>query len=288
MLLLPLGVMAQQRAEDIRQDLINRNRDYVYVAAHRGDWVNYPENSLAAIQSIIDMGGDIVEIDVQRSEDGVLVLMHDKSVDRTTSGSGKVEDLSYNELQKLQLKDSKGNLTDHKIPTLEEALLLAKGKVMLNLDKAEYYFDEVVELLERTGTLNLAIMKGYFPYEVTMERYSKYFDKIMYMPKSRLNHDGAEELVTEFMEKWPPVAFELRYDNDQNPLPKRVKEIIGTRSLIWYNTLVGHNDIHDDKTAITDLELGYGYLIDTLGARIIQTDSPEYLLRYLRSRGMHR
>lgn len=288
LLLLPFGVMAQQRAADIRKDLVERNRDYVYVAAHRGDWVNYPENSLAAIQSIIDMGGDIVEIDVQRSKDGVLILMHDKSVDRTTPGSGEVEDLNYSELQELRLRDSEGNLTDYKIPSLEEALMVAKGKILLNLDKAEYYFDEVMELLERTGTLELAIMKGYFPYNVTMEMYSRYFDKILYMPKSRLNYEGAEALVREFMDKSAPVAFELRYDNDENPLPRLVRDIIGDRSLIWYNSLVGYNDVHDDRTAQTDLELGYGYLIDVLGARIIQTDSPEYLLRYLRSRGLHR
>ena len=63
------------------------------------------------------------------------------------------------EIKKLKLKDKDGNLTEHIVPTLEEALL-RKGQIMFNLDKAYSVFDEVYAVLEKTGTASLVIMKG--------------------------------------------------------------------------------------------------------------------------------
>ncbi|MEM7658856.1 MAG: glycerophosphodiester phosphodiesterase family protein, partial [Bacteroidota bacterium] len=63
-------------------------KDHVLAVSHRGDWRYAPENSLMAVQRCIDLGVDIVEIDVRMTKDGHLVAMHDKTVDRTTNGSG--------------------------------------------------------------------------------------------------------------------------------------------------------------------------------------------------------
>lgn len=81
-----------------------QNKNKVLVAAHRGNWKEYPENSIPAIQSCIGTGVDIVEIDVQRTKDGNYVLMHDASIDRTTNGKGKVNDYTLKELQRFKLK----------------------------------------------------------------------------------------------------------------------------------------------------------------------------------------
>ena len=82
------GFLTAQRAELIRKDVLNK----VLVVAHRGNWSIAPENSLAAIDSAIQMKVDIVEIDIRKTKDGELVLMHDDTVDRTTNGTGKVKD----------------------------------------------------------------------------------------------------------------------------------------------------------------------------------------------------
>lgn len=63
----------------------------------------------------------MLEIDVWPTKDGELVLMHDATIDRTTTGSGKVSDLTYAELQQYYLKDANGKATNHRIPTLREA-----------------------------------------------------------------------------------------------------------------------------------------------------------------------
>ena len=73
---------------------------YVVVASHRGDWRNYPENSIPAIESVIRMGVDIMELDLKLTKDSVLVLCHDHTIDRTTTGRGRVCDITYDSIQR--------------------------------------------------------------------------------------------------------------------------------------------------------------------------------------------
>lgn len=120
---------AQDRVEAIRKVLLNPETDQVLVVAHRAYWrSNAPENSLAAIDSAIQLKMDMVELDVWRTKDHHLVLMHDPTVDRTTDGKGRIADMTLAEIKQLRLKDKDGRLTSHRVPTLREALLLAKGK----------------------------------------------------------------------------------------------------------------------------------------------------------------
>ena len=90
--LIALSVIAQDRVSLIREKLINRDNSSVIVASHRGDWRNFPENSLEAIDNAIKMGVDIVELDVQRTKDGQLILMHDPTLNRTTTGKCAIAD----------------------------------------------------------------------------------------------------------------------------------------------------------------------------------------------------
>ena len=81
---LALCAFVNGQTHDIEEFLLRKENHEVMVAAHRGDWKNNPENSLSAIQSCIDHFVDIVEIDVQETVDGVFILMHDNTVNRTT------------------------------------------------------------------------------------------------------------------------------------------------------------------------------------------------------------
>lgn len=279
---------AQSRADEIREKLLSRDTTTVIVASHRGDWRNFPENSLEAIDNAIAMGVDIVELDVNRTKDGTLILMHDPGLDRTTTGNGLIADTTMAYIKTLKLKNGCNIRTVHNVPTLEEALLHARGKVMINLDKADRYFDQVYDLLQKTGTTNQIIMKGNDSAERVKQKYGGYLNNVIYMPIVNLDKDNAEEQIEMFMDDMHPVAFELLYELDSNPVPVKLKESLKGRSLIWYNTLwdtmAGG---HDDDASLKDFDNGYGYLIDKLGARIIQTDRPQFLLDYLRSRNLH-
>ena len=87
------------RAEMIAAQIHDPNSKYVVVACHRGDWRNYPENSIPAIESIIRMGADIMELDLKLTKNSVLVLSHDKTIDRCTNGTGEVSGYTLEELK---------------------------------------------------------------------------------------------------------------------------------------------------------------------------------------------
>lgn len=108
------------------------------IVAHRGASTERPENTLAALHQAIAVGATATEVDVRTSKDGKLFLLHDSTLDRTTSGKGKATDLTLAELKKLDA----GSWFDPKyrnqhIPTLAEALLAGRGKIDLLLDLKE-------------------------------------------------------------------------------------------------------------------------------------------------------
>jgi glycerophosphoryl diester phosphodiesterase len=123
---------------------------------HRGAAGHAPENTLAAIQKGIDLGVDFVEVDLRRTADGALVVLHDASVNRTTNGRGRVDRLSLNEVRKLDA----GN--GERIPTLAEVLAAVPSRCGLMLElKVEGIARQVVETVEAVGFRGPAIYASF-------------------------------------------------------------------------------------------------------------------------------
>ena len=137
---------------DLRTRLFDPKGSDVLIISHRGDWHGAAENSLRSIEKAIEKGCAGVVVDVRRTKDGALVLMADKTVDRMTDGKGLVSRLTLAEIRSLHLRDSKGELTDFRVPTLEEALLLAKGRIMIAVSSYDDYASEIGALVQKTGT----------------------------------------------------------------------------------------------------------------------------------------
>ena len=127
-----LAAFAQGRFKEIEKCFNEPASRSILIVSHRADWRNAPENSLQAIRNCIEMGVDMVEIDLKKTKDGHLILMHDKTIDRTTTGKGKPEDYTLEELRKFRLKNGTNHRTAHTIPTFEEVMQLCKGKIMVN------------------------------------------------------------------------------------------------------------------------------------------------------------
>jgi glycerophosphoryl diester phosphodiesterase len=125
----------------------------VIVLAHRGCWGQVPEVSIAAIKACGPIGADAAELDVRMTRDGVLVLMHDETVDRMTNGTGAIANMSAPEVRVLRLKAGMGGpnaaLTDELVPTLEQALEVARGKIAVNLHLKVPVEAKVAETLKR-------------------------------------------------------------------------------------------------------------------------------------------
>ncbi len=105
------------------------------VIGHRGNAGPAPANTLAGYREAIEMGLDMIEVDLQMTLDGEVVMLHDDIVDETTDGSGRVDSLTLAEIRKLDAGSWKSSLyRGERIPTLEETLELAKGRIHLSLD----------------------------------------------------------------------------------------------------------------------------------------------------------
>lgn len=118
----------------------------IKVIAHRGASAEIPGNTISAFKKAIEVGADMIELDVHASKDGHLVVIHDFTVDETTNGSGAVAELTLAELKELVVEDVE------KIPTLEEVFQLAKGKIDINVEiKAEGIEQKVVDLIRKYG-----------------------------------------------------------------------------------------------------------------------------------------
>ncbi len=119
------------------------------VSGHRGTTeFGLPENSIAAMEKVLEHTPAFFEIDPRLTKDSVVILMHDATLDRTTNGTGNVSDYTWAELQELQLKDKDGNLTEHRIPTLAETIEWARGKTVLNLDRKDVPLETTARIIK--------------------------------------------------------------------------------------------------------------------------------------------
>lgn len=105
------------------------------VVSHRGDHTQAPENTLQAYANAIKAGADYVEIDLRTTVDSQLVIMHDATVDRMTSGKGLIKDLTYDSLRRLKVSNKQHpEWGEFDIPTFSQVLDLCKDKIYIYLD----------------------------------------------------------------------------------------------------------------------------------------------------------
>jgi Glycerophosphoryl diester phosphodiesterase family len=125
------------------------------VIAHRGCWEFGPENSLKALKACTDLGVRMAEGDLHRTKDGVLVWMHDDTLDRMTNLSGRVDSYTWKELQSARLREGAGGtntaVTDQPIPSFAEVLAATKGKTFLMLDVKQNNYDEIFDAVVANG-----------------------------------------------------------------------------------------------------------------------------------------
>lgn len=152
-----IQVMAQQKS--IRTPI---------VVAHRGASAYAPENTLSAIKKAITMGVDMIEIDVQLSKDKQVVVMHDLSVDRTTNGNGRVRDLLFDEIRKLDAGSwFSSEFAGEKVPTLEEVIETVKGKCKLLIEVKRVKTSKpeieakIIQLINKHNAHNWCIVQSF-------------------------------------------------------------------------------------------------------------------------------
>ncbi|MEN6453134.1 MAG: glycerophosphodiester phosphodiesterase family protein, partial [Prolixibacteraceae bacterium] len=122
----------------------------ILVSGHRGGIEEgFPENSREGFAHILGKMPAFFEIDPRLTKDSVIVLLHDATLERTTTGTGKLSDYTWEELQKVRLKDHEGNETPYLIPRLDSVIGWSRGKTIVNLDKKDVPMDMIAELIKK-------------------------------------------------------------------------------------------------------------------------------------------
>ncbi len=235
-----------------------RNNNKIMVCAHRGNHLNAPENSLKSITDAINSGIGMVELDVRKTSDGVLVLMHDATIDRTTNGSGTVSNLSLNELQQFKLKKKDGTITDEKIPTLAEVLELARGKIYIDLDiDRRSDFSDVYPLVNLSEMLNQVMFYSSELSEIQEMVNHINSGNILAMPIIR-NQDNFDEYRSLDLDV-------VQFNRNDNSIKQQIQ---GKSWFIFRNAYVNSSD--------TPKSDNYAKLNEAIvvGASIVQTDNP--------------
>lgn len=290
------------RAEAISAQIKDPDSKYVVVACHRGDWRNFPENSIPAIESVIKMGADIMELDLKKTKDGVLVLSHDPTVSRCTNfnkvfkgqkKSPKVSDLTYAEIRSLRLKRSHGVATDTMtMPTLRRALQCCKDRICVNVDQGYEFYDDVLAIAEELGVVDQILIKSKKDVDEVAAHEARYAHNMMYMPIIDIQKAQGAALFQSYLDKKVvPLAYEVCWQSEDGSFQDACRKIKEQGSKIWVNTiwasLCGGQGNDDDAAFISGKPASvYKRYLDA-GVSMIQTDRPELLLGYLKKCGRH-
>ncbi len=226
----------------------------VMVISHRGEHLHHGENTLSGFEAAFDAGADYIEADVRTTSDGKLVLMHDRTVNRTTKGTGEVANLSFDQIREL------------KVPAFEEALALARragGNIYV--DSKAVSAEDLIRAVEGEKMQDhVAVYAG----PPLLKAVEKLRPAIKLMPEAR-DTENLKSLLGMF--KLHVVAFDAKDFDDATIQIAREAKL----------------QIFVDRLGAADNPVSWQDAIDR-GATGIQTDHPAELVQYLRERGMHR
>jgi glycerophosphoryl diester phosphodiesterase len=236
---------------------------HIMVIAHRGEHLHHPENTMAAFQAAVDAGADFFELDVRTTSDGKLVLMHDGNVDRMTNGKGDVAAMTFDEVRRLEVGLKMGpEFAGTRVPTFDEALAFAHGKIGIYVDSKRISAGDVVSAVRRYHMEDHVVIYGnpnYLKDVVAME------PKMKAMPEA---HSPAA--LRSLLDILPlkVAAFDAKDFTDETIAVARAAKI----------------DIYVDRLGPADNPAMWQDAIDR-GATGIQTDHPAELVQYLKSKG---
>ncbi|WP_053404486.1 glycerophosphodiester phosphodiesterase family protein [Persicobacter sp. CCB-QB2] len=255
--------VCEQGLDQVRE-IFGNPEGRVLVAAHRGDHMEMPENSLPSFEHSVKYGTDIIELDIRNSKEDSLMVIHDGTVNRTTNGEGKVSEMSYEQLRALKLIDEfTGKNTDLYIPTLYESLKAMKGKIVIDLD---IKCDNIEAIHATVGALEMFDQCLFFCDEADMDYVLGRTPEALVMPRAR-----SMESLEHLMEKYNPAIIHI--DDSNFEVSEAVRYIKSMRAdcRVWANALGKY-----DRAAIEGNDAGILKLMEQ-GIDVVQTDLPRYV-----------
>ncbi len=245
---------------------------YPLISAHRGGpTTGFPENAIETFENSYRYQPLIIECDVQMTSDSILVLLHDETLGRTTTGSGKVTDMVFSDLNDLHLKDPNGKTTPYRIPTLDEALQWGAGKVVFTIDvKRGVPYPLVIDAIQRNQAQAYSVVITYNAEQAAMV------------------HQLAPDLMISASIRSREDLLRL---NDRSIPDNRLVAFVGTTNVApaVYDLLHDHGILcilgtigNIDKQAAVRGDTVYTRLVES-GADILSTDRPQEAGKALRT-----
>lgn len=246
------------------------DKERILVAGHRGVGAFYPENTLLSIQKALEMNVDMIEFDMNLTKDKVVVIMHDRTVDRTTNGKGYIHDMTLKQIKELDAGGKFGKAFEGlKVPTLREFCELVQPyeNILLNAEIKEKTYETVdlaMEVLKEYGLMHRCVFTCFDAF-IAAYMYDSYGVRVQGFPKEKMENfiDGENGTYSKLF----AVGIDMKIIT-----PQRVQEFENLGILPW------------SYCPDTD-ELVYESV--RCGARLMTCNNPLPALKILKEKGRH-
>ena len=275
---------------DIKKDAAER----IIIVAHRGSCGgNIPCNTLASYGIAVSHGADMIEVDVNKSADGTLWILHPKMEYKHlnylgTEGKTSLSELTDEEIRRLRYVNYDRDYTQFGLCTFDEVLDRFKGRCYINVDKFWENPREISDAIRAHGMENQIIVKT-SPKAELFDIIEEYAPEIQYLPILKNDNGVHEELMRRNINY---VGAEVVFNSEENYVGTTdfIEKLHSAGMLVWANAIIYNYKAqlaagHSDDTSLTvDPDLGWGWLADR-GYDIIQTDWVLAMRQYLESTG---
>lgn len=237
----------------------------------------FAENSLASFEHTLAHTPAFFETDPRLTKDSVIVLLHDATLDRMTTGTGKLSDHTWEELKKLRLKDAQGNVTQDRILSLEEAIEWARGKTVLNLDRKDVPLSRTAAIIRKHKADAFVMLTVHSPeqaryyYEDNKDRMFSAFIK------NKQELDAYEKAGIPAASLIAYIGPTIKAEN------KELYQLLNSRGIMcMISAASSYDKLPDEQERLT----AYRAIIDD-GASILESDRPVEVAQALKFRQMN-
>lgn len=235
------------------------------ISGHRGSHIpGYPENAIETLEYVLKHTPAFFEIDPRLTKDSVIVLLHDATLGRTTTGKGKLADHTWEEVRKFKLKDKNGNITPYRIPTLQEAIDWARGKTILNLDKKDVPPAMIADIIRRNNAGSFMLVTVH-----NAQQAKYYYDE----DSSRMMSAfvKTEEAMKEYEAAGVPWTNMIAYIGSENkPGNKTMYDLLHARGV---RCMISAAPVYDKLIFLQERAEAYRNIFAS-GADILESDYP--------------
>ncbi len=260
-------------------------QEKIILVAHRGAFGgNIPCNVIPAYETALKQGADMIEIDVEMTGDGTLVIFHPGMEPHHLGSDRRIPAMTDAEVATLRYVNYDRTPTQFGVETLDDVLETFKGRCYINVDKFWGHPQEIYAAIKRHDMVDQMLVKS-APSEAVFSVLTEIAPELPYMPIVQTTHPLHERLLKSGL-NYVGAEVIFRTENDEVVTPSFIEKMHRDGRLVWVNSIIyNYKDQlsagHSDDTALCgDPEAGWGWLARR-GFDIIQTDWPLMVARYL-------